>query len=95
MGCGLQTTKYYAMKHTISLELDELNTDLINQLKALFSHARQKRVTIIVDDEMDETDYLLQSPANRERLLKSLENARQGNFVNPDLDAYRQLVANA
>lgn len=83
------------MKHIISLELDELNSRLIDQLKDLFRDARQKRVTITVDDEMDETDYLLQSPANRERLLHSLENARQGNFVNPDLTAYRAVSPDA
>jgi antitoxin YefM len=83
------------MKHTISLELDELNSGLIDQLKELFKNARQKRVTIIVDDELDETDYLLESPANRERLLRSLENARKGNFVTHDLDAYRNLSGNA
>ncbi len=83
------------MKHTITLELEELNSGLIDQLKELFKNARQKRVTITVDDEMDETDYLLESPANRERLLRSLENARQGNFVSPNLDAYRNLSGNA
>lgn len=77
------------MKHTISLELDELNSGLIQHLKDMFSNSRQKRVTIIVDDEVDETDYLLQSSANRERLLRSLDNARQGNVISPDLSAFR------
>ncbi|RYF52527.1 MAG: hypothetical protein EOO39_42175 [Cytophagaceae bacterium] len=77
------------MKHTISLELDELNSGLIQHLKEMFSNSRQKRVTIIVDDEADETDYLLQSSANRERLLRSMDNARQGNVVSPDLAAFR------
>ena len=83
------------MKHTISLELDELNLTLIEQLKEFFKNSRQKHVTIIVDDEIDETDYLLQSPANRDRLLRSLENARSGNLVSPELDQYRTLSQNA
>ena len=83
------------MKHTISLELDELNLTLIEQLKEFFKNSRQKHITIIVDDELDETDYLLQSPANRERLLRSLENARSGNFTSLDLDKYRTLSQNA
>ncbi|AQG79041.1 hypothetical protein [Spirosoma montaniterrae] len=83
------------MRHTIQLNLDELNSGLIDQLKALFKGTQQQRVTIVVDDEIDETDYLLQSPANRERLLQSLENARRGNFVAPDLSAYRQSSADA
>ena len=83
------------MKHTISLELDELNNGLIEQLKTLFSNTRQKRVTIIVDDETDETDYLLQSSANRERLLQSLDNAHKGNIMVPDLTAFRQATTDA
>ncbi len=83
------------MRHTIQLSLDELNSGLIEQLKTLFRENRQQRITIVVDDEMDETDYLLQSPANRERLLQSLENARRGNFITPDLSAYRQSSADA
>jgi hypothetical protein len=83
------------MKHTISLDLDELNGGLVDQLKEFFKNARHKKVTIVVDDESDETDYLLESPANRERLFRSLENARKGNFVMADLDTYRQLSGNA
>lgn len=83
------------MKHTISLELDELNSGLIQQLKEIFSQSRRKHVTIIVDDEQDETDYLLQSSANRERLLHSLENARQGNIISPDLTSFRLPNADA
>ena len=77
------------------MSLDELNNGLIEQLKELFKNSRQKRVTIIVDDEMDETDYLFQSAANRERLLKSLENAKKGNVISPDLASYRSLSADA
>jgi antitoxin YefM len=38
--------------------------------------------------EEDETGYLLKSPANRDRLLKAIENvARSQNLVSVDLDA--------
>jgi len=83
------------MKHTISLELEELNGTFIRQLKAFFSKRKHGKVTIIVEEEMDETEYLLQSPTDRERLLQSLENANKGNLISPDLEHYRQLVANA
>ncbi|MBO0948542.1 hypothetical protein [Fibrella forsythiae] len=83
------------MKHTIPLELDELNSGLIQHLKEMFSNSRQKRLTIIVDDEVDETDYLLQSSANRKRLLRSMDNARQGNVVSPDLTAFRKTSPDA
>jgi hypothetical protein len=83
------------MRHTISLQLDELNSGLIDQLKELFKNAQRKQVTIIVDDEADETAYLLESPANRERLFRSLENARHGNVIIPDLESYRKTATNA
>ena len=83
------------MKHTISLELDELDSAFIRQLKAFFGKRKHGKVTIIVEEEMDETEYLLQSHANRERLMQSVENATQGNFVIPDLDEYRKLAADA
>jgi hypothetical protein len=83
------------MKHTISLELDELNGTFIRQLKAFFGKRKHGKVTIILEDEIDETEYLLQSATNRERLLRSLDNANQGNFVIPDLDQFRKLIADA
>ncbi|WP_428655829.1 hypothetical protein [Runella sp.] len=83
------------MKHTISLDIDELNGTFIRQLKAFFGKKKHGKVTIILEDEADETEYLLQSPANRERLLQSLDNAGKGNFITPDLDQYRKLSADA
>ena len=83
------------MKHTISLDLDELNGTFIRQLKAFFGKRKHGKVTIILEDEIDETEYLLQSTTNRERLLRSLDNANQGNFVTPDLDQFRNLTADA
>jgi hypothetical protein len=83
------------MKHTISLDLDELNGTLIRRLKAFFGKRKHGKVTIILEDEIDETEYLLQSATNRERLLRSLDNANQGNFVIPDLDQFRKLIADA
>ncbi|HHD84003.1 MAG TPA: type II toxin-antitoxin system prevent-host-death family antitoxin [Campylobacteraceae bacterium] len=68
-------------------------TEARNNLKSLFDAAYQDSEEIIVNrkngeniviislDEynaMKETEYLLSSPGNRERLLKSLSSARAG-----------------
>ncbi|TAE41552.1 MAG: hypothetical protein EAZ70_00695 [Runella slithyformis] len=79
------------MKHTISLDLDELNASFVEKLKALFVDSKP-RLTIVVEDEQDETSYLLQSETNKTILLQSLENARKGNVIAPDLEAFKKLT---
>lgn len=83
------------MKHTISLDLDELDNTFLRQLKTFFGKRKHGKITIILEEDVDETEYLLQSPANKEGLLRSLENANQGNFIKPDLDEFRKLTADA
>lgn len=78
------------MKHTISLEFDEFNSSFIERLKALFVNSTP-RLTIVVEDE-DETDYLLRSDANREILMKSIQEAQKGDFIIPDLGKFRELT---
>jgi hypothetical protein len=79
------------MKHTISLDFDEFNSSFIDRLKALFVNS-SSRLTIVVEDEEDETEYLLKSEANKTILLKSLENARKENVIMPDLEEFRKLT---
>jgi hypothetical protein len=79
------------MKHTISLDFDELNASFIEKLKALFVNSNP-RLTIVVEDQQDETSYLLQSENNEAILLQSLENARKGNIIAPDLEVFRKLT---
>lgn len=58
------------------LKADDLDSRFLRALKALF---KNKEIEIVVSEaseiEEDETAYLLKSPANRERLLKALDNA--------------------
>jgi hypothetical protein len=79
------------MKHTISLDFDELNSSFIDRLKALFINS-SSRLTIVVEDEEDETEYLLKSEINKSILLKSLDNARKGNTIMPDLEKFRKFT---
>ena len=79
------------MKHIISLELEELDATFIEKLKTLHdsSHAH---LTIIVEEAQDETEYLLQSQANRHRLMKSLESAEQNKLIHSNLDEFRAMT---
>jgi antitoxin YefM len=58
------------MKNTYRLNLSELTTDFIDRLKAEYGD-RDLEITIT---PIDETDYLLANPANRNRLLDAIEN---------------------
>jgi antitoxin YefM len=65
---------------------EKLDSDFLESLKAAF---RGKEIEITVS-EVDETDYLLRSPANRARLLKAAEDLKLGeNLVVPDQDQFR------
>jgi antitoxin YefM len=70
------------------MKADELDSRFLKALKAMF---KNKEIEIVVCEaaqgEEDETAYLLRSPANRERLLKAIENVAQGrNLVTVPLD---------
>ena len=60
------------MYTTYRLNANELDEKFIQSLKVLF---RDKDIEIMVS-EVDETAYLLRSDANRERLLKAIENVK-------------------
>jgi antitoxin YefM len=63
------------MYMTYRMNAAELDSRFLRALKAMF---KDKDIEIVVceaaQSEEDETAYLLRSPANRERLLKAIEN---------------------
>ena len=70
------------------LHADELDQSFLDTLKQQFQ-GREIEIAICeaADSAEDETAYLLRSPANRERLLKAMENVAQGrNLEVLDLD---------
>ena len=76
------------MLSTYRLHTDELDSHFVDALKTLF---RDKTIEIVVtdvpDDELDETDYLMSTDANRDRLLAAIKNVKNGNgLVEVDLD---------
>jgi hypothetical protein len=58
----------YTEFHTNASALDD------NFLKALRAIFKNKPISIIIEEEIDETEYLLRSPANRKMLLESLKS---------------------
>ena len=76
------------MSATYRLNANELDHNFLDALKAVF---KDKEIEIVVTEAgqkgEDETEYLLKSPANRERLLAAIENVAQGrNLVAVTLD---------
>lgn len=61
------------------LHADELDQSFLDTLKQQFQ-GREIEIAICeaAESAEDETAYLLRSPANRERLLKAMENVAQG-----------------
>ncbi len=62
----------------------ELDNHFLSALKTMF---KDKEIEIVVceaaQSEEDETAYLLRSPANRDRLLKAIENVAQDRNLVP------------
>ena len=70
------------MSTVYRLKASELNNHFLEQIKATFG---DKEIEIIVS-ECDETAYLLKSEVNKNRLLKAIENVKEGqNLVEVNL----------
>ena len=68
------------------VKADELDQSFLDAIKAMF---KDKEIEIAVY-ERDETDYLLRSPANRERLLKAIGDVeRNQNIVTPSPEQFQ------
>lgn len=65
------------MTTTYQFSIEELSVDFVRKLKKFHQNGT---VTLLVDT-VDETEFLLQNPKNREVLLKSIAQAERGNLV--------------
>ncbi len=77
------------MTTTYQLEANELDISLIESIKAAY---KDKKIEIEVFEvgEMDTTEYLLSSPANKEHLLRAIDDIENGrNIVVPDQEQFR------
>jgi hypothetical protein len=66
------------MTTTYQMDVNELTIGVINSIKAAFEN---KTINITVSEAMDETEFLLSSPSNRESLERSMRQAEEGNVV--------------
>ena len=67
------------MQATYRLSVNELNEDFITTIKKIY---KDKEIEIIIQEAEDETEYLMRSPANREHLLRAIEEDKQGKYFN-------------
>lgn len=74
----------------VSLDTDRGNVTL-NETFYIMDEYLDFEITSYDGDDMDETDYLLSSQANREALEKSIEQANKGNVRHFDSGAIRDL----
>ena len=65
----------YTAFHIKASELDE------NFLKGLRTMFKSKRLSIFIEEDVDETEYLLSNPANKKMLYDSLSQAEKGEVV--------------
>lgn len=75
------------MYTTFHINTRDLNIDFLNGIKALF---KNKRVSIIVEEEMDETEYLLSGEANRKTLEESLKSGDGYEFSAEEFDKLKK-----
>ena len=66
------------METTYKLNARDLTSSFVASVQSVYL---DRDIEIIVrdnDDSFDETEYLMQSPANREHISKAIENIEQG-----------------
>ena len=74
------------MYTTYQLNTDDLNTDFIDILKATY---KNKNIEIAVYC-IDETEYLLNSPRNREILLQRVDDVKHSkNIITPNQEIFQ------
>ena len=66
------------MNVTYRLKPAELNDDFFKMMKQTFLG---KEIAITIEEVPDETEYLLSNEANREHLLKAVEDIKHGRNV--------------
>jgi antitoxin YefM len=66
----------------IHIKADELDESFLKSIRSLF---KKKRISIIVEEEQDETEYLLKSEANRKMLMQSIRQSEKGELVSVNI----------
>ena len=56
----------------------ELNADFLKAIKTLF---KNQRISVTVEAEMDETEFLMSNEANKNVILESIKQAERGEVI--------------
>lgn len=75
----------FLMYTSYHLNSNELNADFLESVKKLF---KNKRITISIEEEMDETEYLLSTDANRKHLEDALNSKEGYSFTAEEFTKY-------
>jgi hypothetical protein len=67
------------IRANFTMKLNDLDAGLIEKLKSLFKN--DKLIEINVLDDRDETEYLLSTLANRESILRSLDQLKRHDTI--------------
>ncbi|HBX53232.1 MAG TPA: hypothetical protein DEH02_19410 [Bacteroidales bacterium] len=71
------------MYTTFNIKVSDLDMNFLKALKTLFKN--KESISITVESEMDETEYLLSSDANRKILEQSIAEAERGELIKVNL----------
>jgi hypothetical protein len=78
------------MDTLVKVNADELNNSLIDFIKASF---KGKKIAVhIYEDEMDETEYLLNDTRHRAELLEAVEAVKQGNIKGYTMTEIKEMI---
>ncbi|MCH8317198.1 MAG: hypothetical protein IIA88_01670 [Bacteroidetes bacterium] len=70
------------MYTTFHLKASDLDERFLKAVKAMF---KSRNISIVVEEEQDETEYLLASETNRKMLMESIRQAKKGELVTVDI----------
>ena len=79
------------MYTSFHLKAIELNENFLKKLKKMFGN---KNISIIVEEEQDETEYLLSSPANRKMLEESINSEEGYEFSGKEFKKFSKELKN-
>jgi len=78
------------MDTLVKLQAEELTDSLIDFIKSSF---KGKRIAVhIYEDEVDETEYLLQDPQHKAELLEAIESVNKGDIKAYTFDEIKEML---
>jgi hypothetical protein len=77
------------MTTTFHIKESEIDSKFLKALKSMF---KNRTLTMVIEaNEIDETDYLLSTEANRNALLESIGQAKNNELISVSLDDLKKL----